>query len=56
LASQQEVFRNETVASGNHAAPDLPDPRVVENMINDPEYDRTSMQSDASKKLRTSLQ
>jgi hypothetical protein len=37
LASRQEVFHNETVASGNHWwHRDLLDPRVVDNIITDP--------------------
>jgi hypothetical protein len=56
LASRQEVFRYETVASGNHWwRHDLPDPRVVDDLITDPKYFRTFMKQDASIKTRTSL-
>ena len=42
------VFRNETVASCNHWwHRDLLDARVVEAILNDPEYYRTSMKHDA---------
>ena len=44
LASRQEVFHNETGASGNHWWPhELLDPRVVDNIIREPEDYRSSV-------------
>jgi uncharacterized protein DUF5958 len=51
--AEGNVFRNETVASCNHWwHRDLLDPRVVDDIITDPEYYRTSMKQDASIKNR----
>jgi hypothetical protein len=55
LASRQEVFRNETVDSGNHGVTLTCWIRVVDDMINDPEYYLTPLKQDASTELRMSL-
>jgi len=47
--AEGNVFRNETIASCNHWwHRDLLDARVVDAILNDPEYYRTSMKDDAS--------
>lgn len=51
--AEGNVFRNETATSCNHWwHRDLLDPRVVDDIITDPEYYRTSMKQDASIKNR----